>query len=408
MRVVFVNPVSKLGGGELNLLDIIIALGTHAPEIERHLILMADDGPLAQRAREHGVTVHLLPVPRSFAEAGDSALRQKGKLSRMLSMAQFAVRSGPAMKRYTGRLRRLIDDLQPTILHTNGMKAHLVVGLTRQKQGKVIWQVQDFPGSRPLMAKVLRRISSSAARAIGITKAVADDLRRVVPNFPVDVVLSGIDVDVFTPGPGDGARLDSLAGLPEPPPGTLRVGLVAAYARWKGQDLFIDAASRLPRDLPARYYVIGGPIYDTKGSQFSVEELRERARELQMEDRIAFVPFQPDTAWMFRTLDVMVHASTQPEPFGRTIAEAMACGRPVIISNSGGAAELFEEGVDGLGFETGSVESLQNAMQRMITDSSLRERLATAARASAVRRFERSRLGPETAAVYQRALGGRV
>ncbi len=52
-------------------------------------------------------------------------------------------------------------------------------------------------------------------------------------GVPVHVVDNGVDVARFSPGPAEGARLDALAGLPPAHEGTLRVGLVATYARWK-------------------------------------------------------------------------------------------------------------------------------------------------------------------------------
>ena len=54
-----------------------------------------------------------------------------------------------------------------------------------------------------------------------------------------------------------------------------------------------------------------------------------------------------------RALDVVVHASTQPEPFGLVIAEAMACGRAVVVSSGGGAAEIVTPGEDALVHEVG-------------------------------------------------------
>ena len=54
--------------------------------------------------------------------------------------------------------------------------------------------------------------------------------------MPVQVVYNGVDVERFTPGPGDGSRLDALARVAPRAGGTLRLGLVATYARWKGHE----------------------------------------------------------------------------------------------------------------------------------------------------------------------------
>ena len=88
-----------------------------------------------------------------------------------------------------------------------------------------------------------------------------------------------------------------------------------------------------------------------------------------------------------RALDVVVHASTEPEPFGLVIAEAMACGRPVIASRAGGAAEIVEPGVDGLSFSPGDVGQLAGAIARLAADPDERRRLGEAA-ARGARQFE--------------------
>ena len=172
------------------------------------------------------------------------------------------------------------------------------------------------------------------------------------------VVANAIDTMHFHPGAADTDRLDRLAGLPPPPTGTLRVGLVATYARWKGHDVFLKAAAALVREassVPVRFYVVGGPIYQTQGSQFKAAELHGLVGALGLADRVGFVDFQRDPSEIYRALDVVVHASTRPEPFGLTIVEAMACGRAVIAAQAGGSAELFTHDHDGLGVALGVV-----------------------------------------------------
>jgi glycosyltransferase involved in cell wall biosynthesis len=187
----------------------------------------------------------------------------------------------------------------------------------------------------------------------------------------------------------------------------VRVGLVATYARWKGQGVFLEAAARLLAARPAvplRFYLIGGPIYHTRGSQFSDGELRSLARGRGLDGHVGFVGFQPDPAEAYRALDVVVHASTQPEPFGLTIAEAMACGKPVVAAQAGGAAELFRHGHDALGVPPGDAAALAAAVGRLAADAPARLRLSACARRTAVQRFSQDRLGPAFLALYQRLL----
>jgi glycosyltransferase involved in cell wall biosynthesis len=216
-----------------------------------------------------------------------------------------------------------------------------------------------------------------------------------------------VDTEHFSPAPRDGEALDRLAGLPPAPPGTVRVGLVATYANWKGHAVFLDALARLPAGLPVRGYVVGGPIYATAGSQFSRAELQARAAANGLTRKVGFVPFQADPADVYRMLDVVVHASTRPEPFGLTVAEAMSCGRAVIVSAAGGAAELFTDGTDALGHTPGDVAALADRIAQLAADPDLRGRLGANARRTAEAHLTLDRFGRELAGVYAQACGVR-
>jgi len=85
-------------------------------------------------------------------------------------------------------------------------------------------------------------------------------------RFGNTLALVIVDLDRFNPQ-GPKLDLDAIAGVPSAPAGTIRVGLVATMARWKGHEVFLRALSMLPKELPVRGYVIGGPIYSTAGSQ---------------------------------------------------------------------------------------------------------------------------------------------
>jgi glycosyltransferase involved in cell wall biosynthesis len=267
----------------------------------------------------------------------------------------------------------------------------------------MVWHVHDFVGARPLIAGLLKRVAPRDLTAIAITQAVADDVRNWLPGAEVRVVLNGIDTARYAPGQGNPGWLDRIAGWDTPPADCVRVGLVATYARWKGQDIFIRAAAKLARD-PAnanlRFYIVGGPIYTTRGSQFSAEELQELIDSLGVRDRVALTGRADDLVQIYRALDVVVHASTKPEPFGLMIAEAMSCGRAVIVSAAGGARELFTPEVDAIGVTSGDVDAMAQEIARLARDPQLRGTLGNAAREMAVAKFDRARMAREMLSVY--------
>jgi glycosyltransferase involved in cell wall biosynthesis len=408
MRIAFLNPIGTLGGAEQALLEALAELRQADTALDAHLIA-GTDGPLLPAAERLGVTCHRLFMAPELARMGDSALalRAGGRLPALVGWVRRNGWTVRATATYAARLRRLLRKFAPDLIHCNGLKSDVLSRVVRPPGVPVVWYVHDFVGARPLAGRLLRWAARGVNLVLANSHAVAADLRAILSGAPVEVFYNGIDMDTFSPGPGDGPRLDALAGLPPAPAGTLRVGLVATYARWKGHEVLLRAAAKLTADEPAlavRYYLVGGPIYHTAGSQFSESELRGLIGQLGLNDRVGLVPFQQDTAAVYRALDVVVHASTKPEPFGRTIVEAMACGRPVVIAYAGGAAEIIDPGRDALGTPPGDATGLADALHTLARDRALRARLAEQARRSVVERFARVRMGRELWDHYRRVL----
>jgi glycosyltransferase involved in cell wall biosynthesis len=116
---------------------------------------------------------------------------------------------------------------------------------------------------------------------------------------------------------------------------------------------------------------------------------------------VGFTGFVEEPAAAMRALDVVVHASTEPEPFGLVIVEALACGRALVASQAGGAAELFTPGETALGHPPGDAERLAAAIAALAADPELRARLGSAGRREMVRSFDRARLAVELVPIYR-------
>ncbi|MGQ0507682.1 MAG: glycosyltransferase family 4 protein [Myxococcaceae bacterium] len=402
-RILFLNPVGVVGGAERLLLDLIASLRSCAPQVDLSLIC-ATEGPLLAEAKAMGVSTSLVRMPDALATLGDSGMQEEGQLSALMRMLSGVGREGAAAASYMGDLREAMAAQSPALIHSNGIKTHLLASLVVPSTSPVVWHIHDFLGERRLMRRVLRLLRRRASLAIANSEAVGVDIERTLPSLPMRVVRNGVDTACFRPGEEDGAQLDGLAGMPAAPPGTIRVGLVATFARWKGQDVFLRAAGRVlakEPSTPVRFYIVGGPIYRTTDSQFEQSELVRLANELGLQGRVGFIGFQREVAPIYRALDVVVHASVRAEPFGLTIAEAMACGKSVLVSAAGGAAELFEHGVDAMGFTPGSFVELSEALATLIAQAPLRFSLGARAREHALAKFGRSRLGPEVLRAYQ-------
>lgn len=375
-------------------MDVLVSIQAARPDWELSLIV-GEDGPLAARAKHSGIHAVVAPFPRRLARLGDSGARGSGAI-----VSSF--KAVPAVLGYARQLRRLIGRLQPDIVHTNGFKMHVLSAWSVPRNIPVIWHVRDYVSSRPLMKRMLRAHASRCTVAIANSNSVAEDIAGVCGSALETVsIYNAIDLNRYSPA-GPALNLDSVSGLDAAPAATVRIGLVGTMAHWKGHGVFLRAIAALPKDLPYRAYIIGGPIYQTDHSQRTVAELRSFTAQLGIANRVGFTGYAADTASAMRALDIVVHASTQPEPFGRVIAEAMACGRAVICSAAGGARELITEGHDALAHTPGDHLTLAQHIERLIRDPELRARLGRAGRATAEQRFDRARLAEQLIPVYLR------
>jgi len=393
MRVAFLSTSGHLGGAEVSLRDILASLRRARPDW-RLLLITPGDGRLVSEATRLEVETRVLPYPPALARFGE---RGAGGLT---GVARFLMAAGTAPG-YIRHLRAALVAARPDVVHANGLKAHLVAAVATPSDAALVWHIHDYLRSRRLSARLLRLLAGRCDTVVANSDSVAADVRGVFGRR-VDVtrMYNGVDLDRFRPE-GPVLDLDRQAGLPPAPAGTVRVGLVAVMAGWKGHDLFLEALARVGPDQPVRGYVVGGPIYDTEKSQRTLAELRARAAALGLEGRVGFTGFVDEPARAMRALDVVVHASVRPEPFGLVIAEAQACGRAVIATRAGGAAELVDHGVDGLTFGLGDVNGLVAAIRRLAGDPELRARLGETA-ATRASRYDRWRLSETLVPLYTR------
>jgi glycosyltransferase involved in cell wall biosynthesis len=398
MRILYLNPCGQMGGAETSLLELLASVRRSQPAWDLWLAL-GEDGPLAAKARGLGVQVIAAPFPRSFARLGDT---RHGWFGALWSLTAA---SGTAW--YARQLSLILRSIQPDLIHTNGFKMHLLGAWTRPRGTPVVWHIHDYVRTRPLMSRLLGWSAKRCAAAVVNSKSVAADLSALIPSLRVTPIYNAIDLDRFAPT-GTTLDLDTLAGLPPAAPGTVRVGLVATFARWKGHEVFLQALSRLSSNALVRGYVIGGPIYQTEGSQWSLPELQRLANQFGLAGKVGFTGFVDDTAAAIRSLDVVVHASTKPEPFGMVIVEGMACGRALIACGAGGASELFVDGESALSHSPGDDAMLARQILRLASDEGLRRQLGRAARTVAERTYHGKRLARELLAVYEQVAGSLI
>jgi len=180
------------------------------------------------------------------------------------------------------------------------------------------------------------------------------------------------------------------------------VMLPGRLTRWKGQLLFIEALARLKARRGAdRFRITGLLVGSDQGREAYRRELEEQISEKGLGGDVQIVGHCEDMPAAYMLSDVVVSASTDPEAFGRVIAEAQAMGRPVVVADHGGATEQVLAGETGWLFAPGDPETFADALEAALTlNAAQREALALRAAAHVRENFSKAGMCADTLRVY--------
>jgi glycosyltransferase involved in cell wall biosynthesis len=389
--LVCLTTSAAFGGAETSLLTLLTALSAldRAPRIT---VVTPGPGPLVERCRALGFAVVELPYPaalNALGESGATAARRAGV--NRAAVVFSGLRTALALPGYLKALHRVLRRAGATVVHSNGLKAHVAGALAKPSGTRLVWHLHEYVRSRPLTARLLRLLAWRADAIVANSGSVLSDAAMVFGSrAPLRCIHNAVDPAIFSP---EGPPLDlaALSGLP-PDRGLVRIGLISTFARWKGHEVFLEAIERLRAHHPVRAYVIGGAVYATAGSQWSPAELQTLAAARGLSGTVGFTGHVEDVPAALRSLDIVVHASTEPEPFGMVIAEGMAARRVVVAARGGGAAELFDDRVSAIGYTPGDAAELAERLEELVVDAGRRDAIAATARSAAIDRFSPERM----------------
>jgi len=380
MRVAYLGHTAVASGGELALARLLPGLTNVEP-----IVLLGEDGPIVSKLVEAGAKVEIIPMSATARTVKRNRIRP-GRLpiGAVLSTARYSLR-------ISRELRRLDVDL----VHTNTLKAAIYGGVAGRLAGvPVVWHVRDRIADdylpRPAVSAIrfLARFLPSAI----ITNSNATRSTLAGRNGLVAVAASPVVYDPVT---------QRRAARPEP--GHLCVGMIGRIAPWKGQDIFLRAFAQAFPDGAERAVVVGGALF---GESDFGDELAALTRQLGISERVEFTGHVDDISPYLDRLEVVVHASIIPEPFGQVVVEAMAAGLPVVASAAGGPLEIIRNDVDGLLVTPSDIDALADALRRLADDPALRNRLGERGRLRAAQ-FRPERIGPQVERIYRRLLSER-
>jgi glycosyltransferase involved in cell wall biosynthesis len=322
----------KLYGAEQSLLRLVEGLKKRG---YKSVVVVPRAGPLSQRLHDLGVLVVFVPYIKPWLTRAQGIKRVLYNLYQIY----YAIQS-------VRRIRNTIQQYNVDLVHTT--TAVIMDGAIAARLAGVphIWHIREiirpdsgrnfFLGVRA----VWRIIDYLSAKIIAISKAVAAPF----PGDPskIAIVYNGVDVGKFRPPSrteGMGMLRQSF-GLPAEGP---LVGLLAQFDPRKRLEDFIQAAALVHPLFPdARFLILGGDIASPYG-----QYLQALSRQLNATDYTVWAGFLEDPLPLLQQLDIVVLPSKE-EPFGLVVIEAMAVGKPVIGTLSGGIPEIIVDGETGL------------------------------------------------------------
>ncbi len=338
-RVLWLDPGDFLGGAEFFSLDILPLLAR-----DFHITVLTNSlrSTFGETLMKSGITVRENNFPRL-------------KPITPFSLFRFL--------QSVHSIKKILKKEEYEIIHTNSIRTHLIgsraIPVVKKKYPKCTWFVHDFtfPGW------AVKRIGSVPSKIFSCSQAVKEDfMKKGISEKLVEVVPNGVDGARFLHFPRRKFMQDSPS-----------IGMLGRIDIWKGQDVFLKSAGIVIRKFPKAKFLIFGESspYDKKTVDFE-NSLKKYVEDHGLAHNVEFRGFvDPEKA--FPEMDVFVHASTSPEPFGRVIIEALAAGVPVIATREGGPSEIIHDGLQGSLVPACDPDILGERILDLITSEDLRD-----------------------------------
>jgi L-malate glycosyltransferase len=369
VRVVLVNHTSTMSGAEVSLLDLVDGLTAG-----HDVTLAAPEGALASAVRTRGAAVEVIP-------AVEGSLR----LDPRQTPATIAAIAASALA-----IRQVARRARADVIHVNSFRAGLsaclaaVLGAPRP-----LVHLHDCLPATAASRATEQILSAGAARILANSAYTAACFNGGRSRAPLSVVHNPIDLDRFDPARVDRAEARAELGLA---PDRTVLTVLAQITPWKGQDTAIQAVHLLrERGRHVELLIAGTIKFRRPATRYDNEaflrKLEETVRTFDLEDVVKFTGECADVPRLLRAVDCVLVPSWA-EPWGRVVVEAMAMTTPVVATSLGGTAELIDHGRDGLLAPPHDPAAWADAVEHIMDDGALRERLVEAGRATA-RRFDR-------------------
>lgn len=306
---------------------------------------------------------------------------------------------------YAWRLRRVIREHSIDLVYLNNDIFSNLAGIIAARAAGVpaILHERGIPHARSGLAQLVAKWPD---RYLAISGAVRSALLRYgVRPETIRMVPEGLDLSLYElrDQAALGAVRRTLGIDHDRVPLVVMAGMVMP---WKGQHVVLAAAKEVLKKIPdARFVIVGEAPF---GAERYAKELAGMRYGYSVEQAVTFVGYRDDIPAVMQAADVVVHASTLPEPFGRVVIEGMVMGAVVIATRIGAPPEIIEDGVSGFLVPPSDPQALAEKIVATLKNHSLRERIGRRARAAVIEKYGISRHVGLIEAVFDEVLDSSV
>lgn len=206
-----------------------------------------------------------------------------------------------------------------------------------------------------------------------------------MPQERISVIPIGTDMQRFDPRLYDQKTTRQRFDIPQ---AKLVIGVLGRIDPQKGQEEFIRAIPILLKHRTDLHFVIAGE--ETEGQPGFKRKLEDLSIELGIRNYIQFLPFTDAVPEFMSAIDIFVLPS-HAETFGFVLVEALAMGKAIVATNSGGVPEIITDGSTGLLVPPRDEQALADALLKLLKDQRLRSFFSSEAHADALKRFDVAR-----------------
>ncbi|QKK12077.1 MAG: glycosyltransferase family 4 protein [Pseudomonadota bacterium] len=357
---------------------------------------------LMDRFEEAGIETEIIPPPEPVTWGLKQAEGLGSKWMLPVVLARKAINLFRTFVWDALKIARWLRNRNVDLLHLNN-------SVTRNHSWMLAARLIGIPcitherGINTHYSRLARYFAPRLSKVICISKAVRDHLiTHGVSKNNLVVIYNGIDSDLYQPS-RSAIELKSELRIAE---SARVIGMVGNIRSWKGQDVVIKAIGHLKARYPEIICLFVGDA--TEADRPYQEYLQRLAVDLTVAENLVFTGYQKEVADFISIMDVLVHASVDPEPFGRVLIEAMGQGKPVVGAGAGAVPEILIAPECGLTYPPGDDDALAEAIDQLLTNRSVAMEMGAASRRRVIDEFGLDRNVSETQRIYTDILEERV